>query len=307
MKRSLNASSSTTPDIADAVQLASIHSHGHQTKSATVSVLLDLQKAGKLNGNETTRSLRRKVQVGVEAHSHVETPYGPMVQQIQIGTSSLSMWDICNPLAFLYYMSSISTYFCTVMRDCATRRAGLPLRLVLYADEMIPGNPFRPDQGRKLMCIYWTFVDWPGWMLTRSFAWPCFSILRSSVIKELTGGMSYLARVILHHFFPSTGDSLERGLVLKDPNGEPYLVKAMFAGWLCDLAGHKEILNWKAGLVTCAVQNVVTCIRITGVHSKLMGPSGWIVLTRPNSITRLHHRAIKSSPFMTDLQLPRAR
>ena len=46
-------------------------------------------------------------------------------------------------------------------------------------------------------------------------------------------------------FFPSTGDSLERGLVLKDPNGEPYMVKAMFAGWLCDLEGHREITRWK--------------------------------------------------------------
>ena len=59
-------------------------------------------------------------------------------------------------------------------------------RVITYMDELIPGNPFRPDKARKLMCICWAIVDWLDYMLNRRFAWPCFSIIRSSLIGELT-------------------------------------------------------------------------------------------------------------------------
>ena len=103
------------------------------------------------------------------------------------------------------------------------------------------------------MCIYWTLVDWPDWMLNRSFAWPCLSIIRSTLMHELEGGAAYLARVILQFLFPETGDSIERGVFLRSPDGHQYMVTAIFAGWLCDLAGHKEVLGWKGwgGNVCC--------------------------------------------------------
>ena len=240
-KRSFSsASPSASASIGD-VSLARLRAHGRQIKASTVKMLLDLQASGALDGDDNETSLRKKLKEDTERHSKVVTEYGPMVQQIEIGTSKLAKWDVCDPCAFLYYMSSISMPFCSVMRTCVQKAGSMPLRLVIFMDEMVPGNPFRPDKGRKLMCIYWTFVDWPGWMLTRSFAWPCFSILRSSVMELLDGGASYLTRVILRHFFPESGESLERGIVLKDPLGEPYVVKAMFVGFLCDLAGHKEI------------------------------------------------------------------
>ena len=149
MKRSLSSSSSAAHAAISDVRLSTVHAHGHQTKSTTVQTLMNLQGAGLLEGEETERTLRRKLRVAVESHSNVETPYGPMVQQILIGASKLAEWEVCNPCAWLWYMSSISTSFCTVMRDCVARTAGIPLRLVIYADEVIPRNPFRPDKGRN--------------------------------------------------------------------------------------------------------------------------------------------------------------
>lgn len=244
------ASSSNEPTNVNAV-LASMHASGRTTKTATVQTLLQLQNAGLLNSEEDEQSLKRKMQTAVEEHSKATTDYGPLVQKIKIGDSKLEDWEVCHPCAFLAYMSSISATFCDVLKGCMAN--GRPLRLVIYGDEMIPGNPFRPEKARKLMCLYWTFVDFPAWMLTRSFAWPCFSILRSVVMDKLDGGFSYLARIILHYFFPATGDSLERGIVLKDTSGEAFVVKAIFAGWLCDLAGHKEMTSWKGwgGNVCC--------------------------------------------------------
>ena len=236
------ASSINEPTNVNAV-LASIHAQGRTTKAAIVQALLQLQNAGLLNSEEDEQSLKRKLQTVVEEHSKSTTDYGPLVQKVKIGDSKLEDWEVCHPCAFLAYMSSISAAFCDVLKGCMAN--GRPLKLVIYGDEMIPGNPFRLEKSRKLMCLYWTFVDFPAWMFTRSFAWPCFSILRSVVMDALDGGFSYLARIILHYFFLATGDSLERGIVLKDTSGEAFVVKAIFAGWLCDLAGHKEMTGWK--------------------------------------------------------------
>lgn len=161
-------------------------------------------------------------------------------------------------------MTHISPTFADVMMRCT--RDGRPLRLVIFADELCPGNPFRPEKSRTLMCIYWSFIDWPSWMLSRSFAWPCFSILRSIVIEELEGAMTYLSRVILRTFFPETGESLATGVLIQSPNG-PYIVKAVFAGWLCDLVGHKEVTQWKGH------QGNVCCFECGNLHRTARGIS----------------------------------
>ena len=223
-----------------------------------MQTLLDLQKAGLLDSNHDAPSLKRKMQQAVEEHSKADTPYGPLVQKIRLGAKQLAEWEVCHPIAFLWYMTNISAAFRSIMQAITTD--GRVLRLVIYMDEMVPGNPFRPEKGRKVMCVYWTFVDWPAWMLTRSFAWPCYSILRSSIIDELEGGVPYFARVLLHSFFPEAGESLETGVLLKNNHGESYLIKAQFSGWLCDLAGHKEVTAWKGWGVMYVASIVVTLI-----------------------------------------------
>ena len=190
------------------------------------------------------------MQFATEAHSKVVTPYGPFVQEIEIDAPRLPKWEICHPFAFLWHLTMISTGFREVMN--AITSAHRVLRLVIYADELVPGNPYRPEKSRTLMCIYWAFVDWPSWLLSRTFAWPCFSIMRSAILQDIPGGMAYLARVILRVFFPHSGESMDSGVLIQTPDG-PLLIKCKFVGWLADLVGHKEITEWKGttGNVCC--------------------------------------------------------
>jgi hypothetical protein len=158
---------------------------------------MQLQASCLMESRETERRLKRKIQEATESHSKVVTPYGPVVQQVALANGM--MWDVCHPFAFLWYLSSISTCFAQVMKDCM--KSGAILRLVIYVDGLVPGNPFRPEASRKLQCVYWSFVDWPNWMLTRTFAWPCLSILRQKIVEEnLDGRMSYFARIVLRLF-----------------------------------------------------------------------------------------------------------
>ena len=152
-------------------------------------MLMELQSAGLLAGESTERELRRSMQHATEKHANTMTPYGRVVQEVRLDSPQLKTWEICHPFAMLWYLTSISANFADMMRRCVS--SGKPLRLVIYADGLVPGNPFRPEKSRKLECIYWTFVDWPGWLLSRTFTWPCLSIIRSSVVDDLEGGMGH--------------------------------------------------------------------------------------------------------------------
>ena len=62
------------------------------------------------------------------------------------------------------------------------------LSLVLYGDEVVPGNVLRHDGGRKVFCFYWAFLEWPVWILHYSDAWILFGALRTKLIAKVKGG-----------------------------------------------------------------------------------------------------------------------
>ena len=184
--------------------LQSMQALGKHTKTSSIQILMQLQKAGALDTDYEAHQLKRSLQHATETHAKAMTPYGPVVQNVKLDVPKLKNWEICHPFAYIWYLTKISEDFRDVMYQCVA--TGKPLEHVVYADELVPGNSFRPEKSRTLMCIYWCFRNWPSWLLSRTFAWPCFSIIRSTIINDIPGGMSYIARVILRVFFPEAGE-----------------------------------------------------------------------------------------------------
>jgi len=228
------------------------------TKTAVVQILSTLWKNGMLKNVEDEEevdeaSLKRQLTVASVQFANTKTPYGTIVQYLDLsatGVQELKQWEFIHPFAWLYQMCVESQPFALLMHGlCCDSR---PLRVIIFADGMIPGNPFRPEKSRTLMCVYWAVVDWPAWLLTRSFAWPVLTLVRESLIEKVPGGLGYFMRRILRIFFGDVGKSFRTGIVLPTPRGE-VVVTAIFAGFLADLVGHKEITNWKGhgGVVCC--------------------------------------------------------
>ena len=227
-----------------------VAAHSHTTKTAAVKLLTTLQQHGIVDVNVSERQLRKDIHNCSEEHAKQVTDYGPIIQRVHLGHPKMKYWEVCHPFAFLWYLTSISSSFAQIMKTAID--GGNPLRLVIYMDEMNPGNPFRPEKSRTMQCIYWCFVDWPAWMLTRTFAWPCLSVIRSTIVESIEGGMSFFVKPILNLFFPEEGHSFARGVQVVY-KGTMVLTKSIFAGFLCDLKGHKENTGWLGynGLVCC--------------------------------------------------------
>ena len=149
MSRSASSSGLQAPP---AKRLSLLQSVGRHTKASTVQMLSHLQTTGALSSNDSERKIRDDVRVATEACGKSMTPYGPLVQQIRLDAPGLKNWEICHPFAFLWFMAQHSPAFRSVMRSCTSD--GRQLRLVIYMDGLVPGNPFRVDKGRSFVLCY---------------------------------------------------------------------------------------------------------------------------------------------------------
>ena len=227
------------------------------TRTGLSSALGYLAEAGWLCPKvmkDATTGVRRKMSKAVADHAKASTPYGNVVQQMALPLAKLPLWDYVHPMALLYYLALISTAFGSMMEESVT--LGVPMRVIIYIDEICPGNPLRPEKARTLQAIYWCLADWPQWILQRTAAWPVFGTIRSSLVKLLPGGVPQLMKNILYVFWPIEGNSFANGITIH-VNKIPIIVHGIFAGFLADEKAHKEITGTKGAsgskiCITCS-------------------------------------------------------
>ena len=102
---------------------------------------------------------RKKLRKCRDATVQTITPYGPLHSRLQI-TDEIHV-EIQHPFAMLHYVCRHSESFSKMVgRALAeyppTRR---PWQLILYGDEVSPGNQLAYTHKRKTWAIYWSFVE----------------------------------------------------------------------------------------------------------------------------------------------------
>ena len=175
-------------------------------------------------------------------HANTNTPYGRVVQQIDLPVPDLPQWEYCNPLAYMYHVSTLSDDFCRVMTDCLQPQE--PAHIILYIDEVVPGNPFRPKRSRTIQCIYWMVEQWPEWLIGRSAAWPILGVLRSTFLDSYPGGISGFFAKILRIMFMDE-NSFAQSVIITRREGPQLLLRGEYHGTIADEKALKEIHGYK--------------------------------------------------------------
>ena len=239
------------------------------SKTGLATLLNTLNDQGLLNdslvSSSSIKGYRRQVQHAIEdGPLHAKTPYGIMFQERELPTQAGKSQPIksartmpkdilhyIKPLALLHYIASINASLYSLIKDAA-KRQGHRLRIVMYIDEINPGNPLAPDPAKLLQAVYWCFLGLPSWFLRRKDSWFCFALIRSKVVHRLEGGVSELMKIILTIFFPAQGDSFRKGCCLSH-GSESFMFTASLAGFLADEKALKEIFSIKgqAGNLPC--------------------------------------------------------
>ena len=144
-------------------------------------------------------------------------------------------WYTMTPHAALQFFVDNVDKFDTLLRQYVD---GKFLQLLFYHDEIVPGNVLHPDNTRRSVCFYISFLEWRS-LLHSEFVWLPIALLRTQIIKGITGGLSHC----LAKLFQSWTDNFHgRPVTLRDGTIRIFPVRlagcimdesAMHAMWCC--------------------------------------------------------------------------
>lgn len=226
-----------------------------KTKACVLKTLTVLNAEGVLaagvvadDASLTKQRGRHCIRQSAKKAANIETPYGRVVQQLHIDTDELKYWDYVHPLALLYCLTERSSALGDIMTQCIGDGTK-PLSVVIYLDEITPGDPCRMDTTRKIWGIYWLFLDWPQHMIHNVDSWLLLGAIRCDVVNSLDGGMSEFMPMLLRIMFPESGEGMHTGahIVCRSSDGTKCtrIFRGNFAGFIADDDAHKQVWGFK--------------------------------------------------------------
>lgn len=185
---------------------------------------------------------RNHLREAIRAPLEIDTIYGKILQStsVVLTDGETHTWEYTNPFAWLHQMCNWKPRFGDMLRDA--RRQHGKISLVFYQDEIKPGNILRPDQGRTLVCFYWTIAELPSWFRARHNGWFHFAMFPLALVDRVAGGHSFLFTFMVKTFFgkgPMAWDFSTTGICCKT-TAENILLVATFS---CLLADEKALVQ----------------------------------------------------------------
>ena len=172
--------------------------------------------------------------------------YGPVITKIQCETIDGELVDIpvsC-PFASLQKALNDSDNFRRFMKQAllATPPSHTkPWSVVLYSDEVTPGNPLAINNPRKFQSIYWSFLEFGASALSHEESWFIATIELSKLVNTLSAGLSQLFKEVIKLFFkPGSFHFMESGMNI-EIDGEVFRLFAKIGVVLQDGGAHKAV------------------------------------------------------------------
>ena len=153
------------------------------------------------------------------------TSYGPLHQTIPVLTNSGKYVDveIAHPFAMLQHVCKVSTSFANLLLGTIAsvpNNLSDPWNLIVYTDEVTPGNPLAYKNARKFHAVYFSVLEFGPEILCHEDAWFTLAIVESTKLNEFQGGLAGLYSAVLNVFFnPSSHDIRSGGIHLVTLDG----------------------------------------------------------------------------------------
>jgi hypothetical protein len=126
-----------------------------------------------------------------------------VITKLRLEDGSPFDWVHGRPSCVIQYFLNTSVALSRFMKrrlelhQCTHTR---PWSLVLYTDEITPGDGFAVDNPRKRWLWYFTFLEFGVYNLCKEELWFPFGTLRSHICKTMEGGLSEVAAYVLRCF-----------------------------------------------------------------------------------------------------------
>ena len=216
----------------------------HCSASALAAILEDIKKNG--IPDVTDRNSMREARNAVTTSIH---QYGPILQHIRCtndegGTTTI---PIASPFAMLAAALDESDNF----RAFLKRRLMVhppspeaPWNIVVYSDEVTPGNPLAVANQRKFQAIYWSFLEFGVSALSHEESWFTLMTEFSTTVSACSAGLSQVFAEAIKSFFQTGGFHMMDGGMHIEIDGERSRLFAKLGVVLQDGGAHKAV--WQA-------------------------------------------------------------
>ena len=141
-------------------------------------------------GGMSTEDIRKSVAC-LEASSILDVQ---TTVELPLIKGSVFKWPILSVKGILQKAIDISTLFRDALQALLAVQA--PLQIVLYTDELTPGNVLRPDNRRKCTVFYFSLLGL-GHLLRLEQMWFTAAVLQSNKLKQISGGLSVATSLLL--------------------------------------------------------------------------------------------------------------
>ena len=235
----------------------------------TQTALSRVIKEVKARGVPTADS-RQSIKRGRDKEIDIKTPYGQVLifEELDLipekGKPSTYKFPFVNPLAYMYYVLGSCAAFATFFKGVLQQQKSAvhnPWRLVVYADEISPGNVLKGQNGRKVQCCYYSLSEYGVGHLSCEKLWFVLGIARSKMVRRLPGGFGQWFKHALEKF--QAPFDFRLGVQLTLACGFQTVLFCKIAILLGDEGALKEMLDAKgaAGLLLCPLCKNVTMAR----------------------------------------------
>jgi len=148
-----------------------------------------------------------------------------------------------------------------------------PWRIVVYLDDVTPGNIVRPDNNRKATCFYMSFMEL-GDYLRFEEAWLPVAILRTTVSHSVQGGLPCAIRLLLRDMLLGPDSIALAGVVVVGN-----LLFARMYRLLGDEAALKLVVDYKGwnGIRCCLTCKNMCALGGRGGSVAAHDPDGYLV------------------------------
>ena len=135
--------------------------------------------------------------------------YGALLTKLpgERADGSVDHFCVVSPFAFLSEACAAGGGFAKAMRRIIAERPpsmDAPWDLVVYSDEVVPGNQLSGHNQRKAWAVYISCVQL-GPLLTDEGAWLCLVCERTDKLKTYGGGIAQVFGALLKTMFSTTG------------------------------------------------------------------------------------------------------
>ena len=156
-----------------------------------------------------------------------------------------------------------------------------PYSLLVYGDELVPGNVLALETTRKTFGCQACIKDFGASYVSNNSSWiPLFCVRHSIAAHAVPGGLSYIFRQYLRHLF-LTEKIGEKGITvpLRTNAGNHVVLYFKISNLLADGDALRMLTNWKGagGKLPC-----FACLNVLNVKDEADVPDGFVTLACAN-------------------------